>query len=189
MTPIKSMTPGEFTEVELTAAVAREVTQCVIIGPPPALPAASHTLQLFAVDEEPSADGPGTFVPTCFQSEALATALEKSQFDRLKASLFVWLGGVGYRTVDAAISSLAYVGSLPKGSGVVFDYVVERTSLRSLTHGALDALASRIACASGGVKYLIQPQAVAAMLRGLGFSQIVDLALEEDGAHLVSAIV
>jgi len=78
-----------------------------------------------------------------------------------------------------------------KGSGVVFDYVVERTSLGSLTHTALDALASRI-CSAGSVKYLIQPQAVAAMLRGLGFRNIVDLAQEElpvSGGHLVSAVV
>jgi hypothetical protein len=45
---------------------------------------------------------------------------------------------------------------------------------------------------AGGVKYLIQPQAVAAMLRGLGFQHIVDLAQEESplsGGHLVSAVV
>ncbi len=127
------------------------------------------TLRVFAVDEEQSSDSPATFVPTQFASETLATALERSDFDKLKASLFIWLGGAGYRTVDAVIASLAFIASLPKGSGVVFDYVAERTSLGSLTHAALDALASRILVAGGSVKYLIQPQAVAAMLRGLGF--------------------
>jgi O-methyltransferase involved in polyketide biosynthesis len=119
-------------------------------------------------------------------------ALEKSNFDKRKASLFVWLGGVGYRTVEAALASLAFIASLPKGSGVVFDYAVERTSLGSLTHTALDALASRILVAGGSVKYLIQPQAVEAMLRGLGFQQIVDLVQEglpDCGGHLVSALV
>jgi hypothetical protein len=75
---------------------------------------------------------------------------------------------------------------------VILDYAVERTSAASLTHTALDALASRICMAGGSVKYLIQPQAVAAMLRGLGFRQILDLEQEElpaDGAHLVSAVV
>jgi hypothetical protein len=45
---------------------------------------------------------------------------------------------------------------------------------------------------AGSVKYLIQPQAVTAMLRGLGFRQIVDLAQEElpgCAGHLVSAVV
>jgi len=56
----------------------------------------------------------------------------------------------------------------------------------------LDALASRITMAGGSVKYLIQPQAVAALLRGFGFERIVDLAQEElpvSGGHLVRAAI
>jgi O-methyltransferase involved in polyketide biosynthesis len=145
-----------------------------------------------AVDEERPSGSPATFVPTQFASETLATALETSDFDKRKASLFVWLGGAGYRTMDAVIAALAFIGSLPGGSAVVFDYAVERTSLGSLTHTALDALASRILVTGGSVKYLIQPQAVAAMLRGCGFQRIMDLAQEElraSGGHLVSAAV
>jgi O-methyltransferase involved in polyketide biosynthesis len=144
------------------------------------------------VNEDQVSDSPATFVRTQFAPEALATTLEKTHFDKLKASLFVWLGGAGYRTVDATMASLAFIASLPRGSGVVFDYAVKRTSLGSLTHTALDALASRILVAGGSVNHLIQPQAVAAMLRGLGFQQIVDLAQEElpvSSAHLVSALV
>jgi O-methyltransferase involved in polyketide biosynthesis len=170
-----------FAKAELSAAITRGVRQCVLVGSRPGevfKSSPDQTLQVFSVDEEQS-------------SEALAAALEKSDFDKRKASLFVWLGGAGYRTIDAVLAGLAFIASLPKGSGVVFDYAAERTSLGSLTHTALDALASRIACASG-VKYLIQPQAVAALLRGLGFQQIVDLAPEESpasGAHLVSAVI
>jgi O-methyltransferase involved in polyketide biosynthesis len=187
-----------FTKAELAAAIARGVRQCVVIGSRQhpwreALGSSpEQTVKVFAVDEDPQLDPPATFVPTQFASEALATALEKSDFDKRKASLFVWLGGTGYRTVEAALASLAFIASLPKGSSVVFDYAVERTSLGSLTHTALDALSSRILVASGSVKYLIQPQAVAAMLRGLGFQQIVDLVQEglpDCGGHLVSALV
>jgi hypothetical protein len=74
----------------------------------------------------------------------------------------------------------------------VFDYAVERTCPGALTRTALDALASRIAMAGGTAKCFIQPQAVAAMLRGLGFQTIVDLAHEQvplSGGHLVSAVV
>jgi O-methyltransferase involved in polyketide biosynthesis len=74
----------------------------------------------------------------------LATTLERSDFDKRKASLFIWLGDPGYRTVDAVIAGLAFIASLPGGSGVVFDYAVERISLRTAAHTALDALASRI---------------------------------------------
>jgi hypothetical protein len=57
---------------------------------------------------------------------------------------------------------------------------------------ALDALASRISTPVGGVKHLIQPQAVAAKLYGLGFRRVVDLAKQElqvNSEHLISASV
>jgi O-methyltransferase involved in polyketide biosynthesis len=191
------MSSINFTKTELAAAIARGVRQFVTIGSRQPLGEAfngptEQTLQVFAVDEDPQSDPAATFVSTQFASEGLAAALEKSDFDKRKASLFVWLGGAGYRTFDAVIASLAFIASLPTGSGVVFDYAAERISLGSLTQTALDALASRILVAGGSVKYLIQPQAVAALLRGLGFQQILDLAqdgLPVSGGHLVSAVV
>lgn len=166
------MSTINFTKSEVAAAIARGVRQCVVISPKEqpwheaVQSSVEQACQLFAVDEDPLLDSSATFVPTRFASEALATALEKSDFDKRKASLFVWLGGAGYRTAEAALSSLAFIASLPRGSGVVFDYAVERASVGSLTDTALDALASRISMAGGTVRYLIQPQAVAAMLRG-----------------------
>jgi O-methyltransferase involved in polyketide biosynthesis len=193
-----------FAKRELVKAVARGVRQCVVIGPRQTfdIRAGEHAgdgdahagdgLQMFALSEELLPPSPATLVQTEFASEPLAAALEKSEFDKLKTSLFVWLGGAGYRSMDAAIASLAFMASLPRGSGVVLDYVVERTSVGSFTQTALDALASRISEAGGGIRYLIQPQAVAAMLHGLGFTQVVDVVQEEVplmGSHLVSAVL
>src|SRR5258708_15223487 len=76
-----------------------------------------RTLKVFAVDEHPPSDSLATFVPALFASEAIATALEKSDFDKWKASFFVWLGGAGFPTVEAALASRAFIGSLPRGSG------------------------------------------------------------------------
>jgi O-methyltransferase involved in polyketide biosynthesis len=185
-----------FTQTTLTAALARGVRQCVVIGSRGLLSEfclsySDHDCQVFLVDEEPSSNSPATFVPTQFASETLATALAKSSFNAQKASLFVWLGDAGYRTVDAALASIAFMASLPRESGVVLDYVVERTSPGSLIHTALDALASRLEMVGGSIKHLIDPPAVAAMLRGLGFQKIVDRAPEErsiSGRHLVSAV-
>jgi O-methyltransferase involved in polyketide biosynthesis len=187
------MSAVHFLKTELAAALARGVRQCVVIGSRPLLQEAfksspDQSFHVFAMDEEQSSVSPAMFVPAQFASEALATTLEKSNFDKRKASLFIWLGGPGYRTVDAVIAGLAFIASLPGGSGVVFDHAVERTSLQTVAHTALDALASRI-CLTGSLKYLIQPQAVAAMLRGLGFRQIVDFAQSVSGGHLVSAVV
>lgn len=170
------MSSINFTKTELSAALARGVRQCVVIGSRAFESFSDQDLRIFSVDA----------------SEPLPSALEKSSFDKQQPGLFVWLGDAGYRTIDAAISTLAFIASLPKGSGVVFDYAVERTALGSLTYTALDALASRISTASGNVKYLIQPQAVAGLLRGLGFQNITDLPPEEltpNGEHLVTALV
>lgn len=153
--------------------IARGVGQCVVIGSQ--LPAGEADLRVYQVAES---------------TGSLASALEGSGFDRLKATLVVWLGGAGYRTADAALSTLGFIASLPRGSGVVFDYAVERSSALLPSQTALDALASRVADASGAFKLLIQPQAVAAMLKGMGFRQILDLAQEETAAmHLVSAVL
>lgn len=185
-----------FTRSELTAAIARGVRQCVVIGSRLSLPDAlkssqQEQLELFTVDEEKPSDSLATFVPTEFCCETLSTALEKSSFDKLKATLFVW-GGAGYRTVDAVMESLSFIASLPRGSGVVFDYTPERITPGPLVSSALDALASRIRVAGGNVKHLIQPQAVAAMLKGVGFQKIEDSTGEESpgiSGHFVSAVV
>ena len=191
------MSSLRFTRTELSAALAGGVRQCVVIGSRTLLHEVLQSfsdlpLQVFAVDEEPLSDPPAIFVPTQFASEALATALERSNFDRRKASLFVWLGGVGYRTVDAVLDSFSFIAALPQGSMVVFDYPTEHTSPPLLPHGALDALASRLEVAGNRIKYMIQPPAVMAMLRGLGFQKIADWAQEEPpgtSRHFVSAVV
>lgn len=161
-----------FTRKELSAAIERGVRQCVLIGASPLFKPELNSLQVFEVDG----------------SENLPSSLEKSDFDQLKATLVVWLGDAGHRSAEAALSTLTFIASLPRGSGLVLDYAAERSSLGFRT--ALDALASRVSEA-GSLRFLIQPQAVAGMLRGLGFRQIQDQAEEEwfSSAHLVSAIV
>jgi O-methyltransferase involved in polyketide biosynthesis len=102
------------------------------------------------------------------------------------------LGDASYRRTETAISTLSFIASLPKGSGVVFDYAEQRSSPGSYVGTALDALASRFSCASDAVWHLIQPQAVAALLRGLGFGQMTDHVDEEltsSGGHIVCAFV
>lgn len=184
-----------LTSSELASAIARGVRQLVFIGtqnyPELDLPSpAEGSLQLFTVDEEAAVDFAATFVPTRFRSEELSSALSRSSFDKLKASLFIWLGDASYRTVDAALATLSFIASLPKGTGVIFDYATEHSSTESFAGTALDALASRISCA-GVVKHLIQPQALAAMLRSLGFGQITDHIdeLSPQGGHIVTACI
>jgi O-methyltransferase involved in polyketide biosynthesis len=181
-----------FIKDELLAAIARGVSQCVVIGGRLALGDAlscvpDKRFRIFAVDQEPPPDSPATFVPTAFDAQTLEAALSRSHFDKSKSTVFLWVGGPGYRTADAALSSLGFVASLPQGSGVVLDYAAERCPRRPLRQYALDALASGV-CVADGIKYLIQPQAVEVMLRGLGFQHVVDFDLGSE-RHLVSAVL
>jgi O-methyltransferase involved in polyketide biosynthesis len=186
----------EATSVELTSALERGVRQLVLIGPrqisADLFRALDSSVQVFAVHEGEPAAADAEFVPTRFESEELATALARSRFDKLKATLFIWVGHASYRTVEAALSTLSFIASLPKGSGVVLDYAAERRAPEAAGATALDALASRFACATGAAKYLIQPQAVAAMLGGLGFGHMTDEADHElslFNRHIVSAVL
>ena len=165
-----------FAKSELTAAISRGVRQCVLIGKRPALHAdIDPSVEVFTLDQS--------------ASETLVDTLDHSRFDKLKASLFVWLGS-GNRTIDGMIANLHFIASLPKGSGILLDYALERTSLTaaSAAASALDALASRLASAEGTIHYLIQPTAVEALLRGVGFHHIKDQALEPK-TRLVLAMV
>jgi O-methyltransferase involved in polyketide biosynthesis len=181
----------------LASALERGVRQLVFIGSQKTASEAAAAqpdtvLQVFAVDEREPAAQAVTFVPTRFESEGIATALARSNFDKFKASLFIWFGDASYRTQEAALSTLSFIASLPKGSGVMFDYAAERRTPPTMAGTALDVLASKVSCASGVVTHLIQPQAVAAMLRGLGFGHMTD-QMDEDlslfDRHIVSALV
>jgi len=190
------MNRAHLTRTELASAIERGVRQLVFIGTPKHVGVdvpspADGSLQLFTVDELDPAGSEATFVPTQFRSEELASALSRSNFDQLKASFFVWLGDASYQTMEAALSTLSFIASLPKGTGVIFDYAAERSSAALFAGTALDALASRISCA-GAVRYLVQPQAVAAMLRCLGFGHMTDHVDEEVAQldrHIVSACI
>jgi hypothetical protein len=90
-----------------------------------------------------------TFVPTDFGEQTLSSALQSSGFRPVEVGFFSWLGVTPYLTAEAAMATLAFIGSLPAGSGVVFDYAVERSSFDPVEQMAMDALASRVAQAGG----------------------------------------
>jgi O-methyltransferase involved in polyketide biosynthesis len=190
------MNESDLTNFEITSALERGVRQLVLIAPQQTSADLAGSwdgsLQVFAVDEEERAAPVVDFVRTRFESEGLDTALARSHFDKFKATLFIWLGHASYRRLDAALSTLSVMASLPKGSGVLFDYAAERRAPEAVGGAALDSLASRFSCATGAVKYMIQPQAVAALLRGLGFGHMADHRDEELPCferHIVSAVV
>jgi len=213
---------SRFAEEELAAALHRGVRQFVLLGAGLDTfayrnPFAASGLRVFEVDhpatqawkrellaEAGIAEPPSlTFVPLDFEKRSLDAALEAAEFRTDQPGFFSWLGVVPYLTLEAAQATLAWIGSLPAGSGVVFDYAISPASLGESQKAAFDALANRVARAGEPFRLFFEPAELARTLRELGFRQIEDLDAAEidrryfsdrrDGlrvgglAHLVSA--
>jgi len=176
---------SRYAEDELTAAMARGATQYVVLGAgldTYAYRNAHSRLRVFEVDhpatqawKRKQLDAAGiaipsslTFVPTDFEEQSLCSVLQSSGFQAGEISFFSWLGITPYLTAEAAMATLAFIGSLPEGSGVVFDYAVARSSLDSVEQMAIDALASRVARAGEPFRLFLDPRALVRMLRATG---------------------
>ena len=137
---------SRYAEDELTAAIARGASQYVILGAgldTYAYRSAHSELRVFEVDHPATQawkrtrlEAAGiaipsslTLVPTNFEEQTLCSALQASGFQRDKVSFFSWLGVTPYLTTASVLATLAFIGSMPSGSGVVFDYAIERSLL------------------------------------------------------------
>jgi len=187
---------SRYAEDELAVAIARGATQYVVLGAgldTYAYRNVHPSLRVFEVDhpatqawKRKQLDDAGiavpsslTFVPTDFEQQSLGSALANSGFDAGEISFFSWLGVTPYLTAEAALATLAFIGSLPAGSGVVFDYAVERSSLDPVEQMALDALASRVARVGEPFRLFLDARALNRMLGVAGFHQIEDLGPSE----------
>jgi O-methyltransferase involved in polyketide biosynthesis len=189
------MMSNRFVQGEIAAALFRGIRQFVFSQPPAALPsfppgATDDSPQVFVVGGKQTQGSDFEMVPKSFDAEPLCSTLKRSSFDQVKSTLFVLLGQTGSETLESTLANLSFIASLPKGSGVLLDYTVDSSSSRSRVKRALDALSTCLETGGGAINYLIQPQAVRAMLRGQGFRQILDVVQDHAspcGARFVSA--
>jgi len=180
---------SRFVEDQLAVAVARGVTQYVVLGagldtfawrnPFP-------TLRVFEVDfpatqewkrgmlEQAGLAQPHvlTFVPLDFEHKTLAAGLRDAGFDGGKPAFFGWLGVVPYLTREAFRATLADIARMPVGSGVGFDYGLSPAVLGPLRRLALQALSVRVAAAGEPFKLLFAPDELERELRQAGFARI-----------------
>jgi methyltransferase (TIGR00027 family) len=127
-----------------------------------------------------------TFAPVNFESQTLIDGLARAGFDSDQPAFFSWLGVVPYLTRNAAMETFRFVGSLPKGSGVVFDYALPPEALNLVQRLALKALSDRVAAAGEPFQTFFEPSALMTELRPMGFSAFEDLATEEINARYFS---
>ncbi len=191
---------SRYSEDQLAEAVARGVTQCVVLGA--GLDTFAYRnpyagLQVFEVDHPATQawkhhqlDQTGiaipsslTFVPVDFETQTLQNGLETAGFRFDRITFFSWLGVVPYLTDDAFESTLRLIASMPEGSGVVFDYGATRDALSPREQEARDALSARVAAAGEPFKLFLDPKVLAIRLKTTGFGDVEDLGAQELNAR------
>jgi methyltransferase (TIGR00027 family) len=152
---------SRLAEDELARGVAEGVTQYVLLGA--GLDTFAHRnpypeLRVFEVDHPATqlwkrelletnalaSQKNLTYRPVDFESQSLAKRLAAVGFDSTVPTFLAWLGVVPYLTLEAFRATIAFIASLPAGSGVVFDYGQPRSALPLLERLAQDSLAARV---------------------------------------------
>jgi len=113
-----------------------------------------------------------TYVPVDFERETLEDGLTLEGFDPGKRTFFTWLGVVPYLTEEAVFSTLAFIGALPGGAQVVFDY---GNPPGQAMGAAMESLERRVAAVGEHLRSRFETDELHARLRGLGFRSIEDL--------------
>jgi methyltransferase (TIGR00027 family) len=180
---------SRFVEDQLATAVARGVTQYVVLGagldtfawrnPFPALrvfevdfPATQEWKREMLAEAGLELPPELTFVPLDFEQRTLTAGLMEAGLDVRLPVFFGWLGVVPYLTREAFRSTLGAIARMPAGSGVGFDYGLSPAVLGPLHRLALQALSDRVAAAGEPFKLLFTPEEVEQELLQAAFSQI-----------------
>ncbi|UZS64843.1 class I SAM-dependent methyltransferase [Pseudomonas syringae] len=115
-----------------------------------------------------------TFVAVDFESSTLAEELQKAGFRADQPAFFSWLGVTIYISQEAMLDTLKFVASLPKGSGIIFDYGVTPTLLDPIDNAIGDYLVDFIAQLGEPWKTWLDPVVIENELQSMGFQSIRD---------------
>jgi methyltransferase (TIGR00027 family) len=196
---------SRIAEDELADAVKRGVRQYVILGAGLDTfayrnPHSASMLRVFEVDHpgtqawkrkqlhEAAITIPEslTFVPVDFETQELADRLREVGFKTDEPSFFSWLGVTMYLTGETVLTTMKYVAALPRGSGIVFDYIVSPSSLSFVHRLALRALAQRVTVVREPWQTFFDPDSLISDLRTIGLTRIEDVVPEEINSRFFS---
>ncbi|NYF78714.1 class I SAM-dependent methyltransferase [Granulicella arctica] len=185
---------SRYAEDQLAAAVARGVTQYVLLGA--GLDTFAHRnpypqLRVFEVDHPATQQWKRdllatsqlphpfnlTYAPVDFETESLPEQLLAAGHDPHLPTVFAWLGVVPYLTLPAFRATVAFIAAQPRGTGIIFDYGQPRHVLPPLEQLAHDSLAARVQLAGEPFQLAFTPGEVAAELPS--FHNLEDLGSTE----------
>ena len=124
-----------------------------------------------------------TFASVDFERQSLADQLTAAGFRCNASAFFSWLGVTPYLSRPAFDWTVQFISGLPSGTGVAFDFAVDRSLLTPLQQLALDALSARVALAGEPFQLFFDPAALARDLAQAGFGEIEDLGCDEINAR------
>jgi len=193
---------SRYAEGQLAIAVERGVRQYVILGAgldtfAYRSPYPERALRVFEVDHPATQAWKRarlkevgiplpidlTFAPVDFEKQTLADGLRGAGYDPSLSAFFSWLGVTPYLTIEAVMTTLRFIASAPKGSGVVFDYATSPSSLSPAQRLVIDAMASRVAAAGEPWRTFFDPAKLMEDLLAMGFRHAGDIGPEEINAR------
>jgi methyltransferase (TIGR00027 family) len=189
---------SRYTEDELSKAIARGVTQYVILGA--GLDSFAYRRQdlagvvrIFEVDypatqqwkrarlRELGIEPPPNlrFIPLDFEQQPLRAGLQVEGYRPEAPAFFSWLGVVPYLTEEAVLRTLHEVASSAVGSEIVFDYAVPRALLNEEARHVWAVVEATSAARGEPTPSLFEPESLAAQVREGGFAHVWGLSAEE----------
>jgi methyltransferase (TIGR00027 family) len=194
---------SRYSEDELANAFARGVRQYVVLGAGldtfawrnswPELrvfevdfPATQHWKRQRLANVGMDVPSSLTFAPVDFETQTLADGLRAAGFRTDQPAYFSWLGVTMYLTSEAFESTVGFIGALPVGSGVTFDYAVERSELGLFERLALDHLGRKVAAVGEPFQLFFRTAELTATMRRLGFTDLEDVGSDDLNARYLA---
>lgn len=137
-----------------------------------------------------------TYTPVDFERQTLREGLAAAGFDPNQRTFFTWLGVVPYLKEDAIWTTLIYIGRLPGGAHVVFDYSNPKETFPEEIRERHEARAARVAALGEPWVSFFDTDALRDQLLGAGFGTVDDRgpsrifsndAMGDKGGHIVHA--
>lgn len=189
---------ARFAEDWLASAQERGVTQLIVLGagldtfayraPRPGLrmfevdhPDTQAWKRARLADAEIVAPDNLTYVSVNFERDSLDERLAAAGFDRDAQTFIMWLGVTPYLTKDAIWATLGWIGALPGGAHVVFDYGEPREAMPEEARASMQENMARVAALGEPWISFFEPAGLHAKLRELGFRDIEDIPGSEIG--------
>lgn len=187
---------SRFVEDELARAVARGVTQYVVLGagldtfayrnPFPSLrvfevdfPATQAWKRELLARAGIAVPESLTYVALDFEHKALAAGLAEAGFDDQQPAYFGWLGVVPYLTTEGFIATAGDVARLPKGTAISFDFAFPPDTLSPKRRAIFERLAERVAAAGEPFRLFFTPGQLERELRALGFRHVEHTSIDK----------